>query len=291
MRPNNLKTRIFLDGGDPNETKEAVRLLGFLDGQTTNPTLIAKSPHAQKRFEEGKRFGKEEMIGFYREVVLEISRLIPKGSVSVEVYADGDTDAQTMLSQGKEMFVWIPNAHIKFPTTKEGLIAAEVATKQGLRVNLTLCFSQEQAAAVYSATRNAKKGDVFVSPFIGRLDDAGLNGIALLENILKMYRQGDGHVEVLAASVRHLDHFLRCLQMGVDIITSPFKVLKEWADKDMILPDSTYQYPIQNLKAIPYRALDLNSDWQKFNITHPLTDKGIIRFSDDWNALIAKKNN
>ncbi len=98
------------------------------------------------------------------------------------------------------MFSWIPNAHVKFPTSREGLEAAGRAVKEGLRVNMTLCFTQEQAAAVYSATAGAKKGDVFISPFIGRLDDRGENGMDLIENIQKMYGTGDGHVEVLTAS-------------------------------------------------------------------------------------------
>ena len=91
--------------------------------------------------------------------------------------------AEDMLPQGREMFSWIPNAHIKFPTSHEGLKAADQAVQEGLRVNLTLCFSQEQAAAVYAATKGAKKGDVFVSPFIGRLDDRGENGMDLIANI------------------------------------------------------------------------------------------------------------
>src|SRR5574341_487311 len=170
MRPNNLKSRIFLDGGDPAETRDVLKGLGFLDGQTTNPTLIAKNPEAKKRLERGEKFKKEEVLDFYRGVVRELSGLLPQGSISVEVYADQATTAGAMLAQGREMFEWIPNAHVKFPGSREGLRAAEQAVRDGLRVNLTLCFSQEQAAAVYGATRGAKKGDVFISPFIGRLD-------------------------------------------------------------------------------------------------------------------------
>ena len=88
------------------------------------------------------------------------------------------------------MFGWIPNAHVKFPTSAEGLKAAEKAIGLGLRVNMTLCFSQAQAAAVYAATRGARKGQVFVSPFIGRLDDRGENGMDLIANILRMYAKG-----------------------------------------------------------------------------------------------------
>src|SRR3989344_4842731 len=102
--------------------------------------------------------------------------------------------------QGKEMFSWIPNAHVKYPTTKAGLEAAHRSIQEGMRVNMTLVFTQEQAAAVYAATKGAKRGDVFVSPFIGRLDDRGENGMDLIKNIIKMYRGGDGHVLILGAS-------------------------------------------------------------------------------------------
>jgi len=286
MRPKNLKTRIFLDGGDPEETKEVIRLLGFLDGQTTNPTLISKNPRARHRLEKGEKFTREEIIDFYQETVKEISKLIPQGSISVEVYADHLTLAETMLSQGKEMFSWIPNAHIKFPTSQEGLKAAEQAVKSGMRVNLTLCFSQEQAAAVYAATRGAKRGDAFVSPFIGRLDDRGENGMDLISHILQMYRKGDGHVMVLTASVRKIDHLLYALKLGSDIMTAPFNVLKEWAEKGLPMPGDDYVYRPGGLKSIPFKEIDLTKNWQSYDIGHELTDKGMERFSADWNALI-----
>lgn len=244
--------KIFLDSGDVEETKQAINLLDSLDGQTTNPTLIAKNPAAT-----GKKFTKEEIFSFYRSVVEQISKLIPQGSVSIEVYADKTTGAEEMFKQGKEMFSWIPNAHIKYPITKAGLEAAKKSVKAGMRVNMTLCFSLEQAAAVYAATKGAKKGDVFVSPFVGRLDDQGENGMDLVRNILEMYRQGDGHVQVLTASVRNPGHFLKAKSLGSDIITAPLRVLKQWADQD-------------------------------YDIKHELTDAGIERFAKDWNNLIKK---
>src|SRR5512139_2316371 len=125
MRPLNLKTKIFLDGGDPDETRQLLGLLGFLDGQTTNPTLISKNPEARMRLEGGEKFSAEEILAFYRKVVGEVSGLIPKGSISVEVYADARTTSEAMCRQAQEMFSWIPNAHIKFPTTTEGLKSAE----------------------------------------------------------------------------------------------------------------------------------------------------------------------
>lgn len=286
MKPRNLKTKIFLDGGDPQETREIVELLGFLDGQTTNPTLIAKNPEAQAKLAGGEKFSPEEIYEFYREVIEKIAVLIPKGSISIEVYADHSTKIGEMFSWGKEMFSWIPNAHIKFPITREGLGAAEKAIKEGMRVNLTLCFSQEQAAAVYAATLGAQKGQVFISPFVGRLDDRGENGMDLIKNIIEMYGQGDGHVEVLTASVRNLGHFLYALRLGSDIITSPSKILKEWVEKKMFLPDNNFVYNAGNLKPISYQEISLNKKWREYDIAHELTDAGIRKFSEDWNKLI-----
>lgn len=320
-RPQDLKTRIFLDGGDPEETKKVIEKLGFLDGQTTNPTLISKNPEAAKRLAEGQKFLKEEIFDFYKqslqkkftkaelanffykEVVTEISGLIPEGSVSVEVYADANTTAEEMFSQGKDMYTWIPNAHVKYPTTKAGLQAAEKSIKEGIRVNMTLVFSQEQAAAVYAATKQVDTPgvssqshlgggslegfkNVFVSPFIGRLDDRGENGMDVIKNILKMYQAGDGHMAVLTASVRNLDHLMQAIKLGSDIITVPFGILKEWGEKGLPIPDENYIYNVAGLKSIDYRKLDLEKPWTDFDITHDLTDKGIEKFSADWNALI-----
>ena len=191
-----------------------------------------------------------------------------------------------MLEQGKEMFGWIPNAHVKFPTSAEGLKAASAAIGQGLRVNMTLCFSQAQAAAVYAATRGARKGQVFVSPFIGRLDDRGENGMDLIGNIVRMYAKGDGHVEVLTASVRKVDHLLYAIRLGSDIITSPFSFLEEWGKKGLALPGADYRYDPGSLKPIPYEEIDLTKEWREYDIRHDLTDKGMERFSQDWNSLI-----
>ena len=286
MKPKDLRTRIFLDGGDPDETRKIIGLLGFLDGQTTNPTLISKNPRARQRLEKGEKFTGEEIIGFYRETVKEISKLIPQGSISIEVYSDLSTLAEAMLKQAGKMFSWIPNAHIKFPVSREGLKAAEQVVKSGMRVNLTLCFTQDQAAAVYAATKGAKRGDVFVSPFIGRLDDRGENGMDVISHILKMYRKGDGHIMVLTASVRKLDHLLYALRLGSDIITAPFNVLKEWGEKGLPLPKGDYVYDSANLRGIPFKEIDLTKKWETYDIRHELTDKGMGRFSADWNALI-----
>jgi transaldolase len=286
MRPKKLKTKIFLDGGDPGETKEIIDLFGFLDGQTTNPTLISRNPKVRKRLEQGQKFKKKEILIFYREVVNEISEMIPQGSVSVEVYADDSTTAEQMLAEGLEMSSWIPNAHIKFPSTKEGLKAAENAVRAKLRVNMTLCFKQEQAAAVYSATLGSNKGEVFVSPFVGRLDDRGENGMDLIKNTLKMYQNGDGHVELLTASVRNIDHLLYGLKLESDIISVPFKILKQWGQAGLEVPGPDYVYDAHDLRMIPYAEIDLTKNWMEYDIDHELTTKGIERFSADWNALI-----
>jgi len=286
MKPKDLASKIFLDGGDPEETREIRELLGFLDGQTTNPTLISKNPEASKRLERGEKFSEQEIIDFYHSVVKEISGILPAGSVSVEVYADSETRAEQMLSQGKMMFGWVPNAHIKFPSAPEGLKAAEQAVSDGLRVNMTLCFRQEQAAAVYAATRKAKRGDVFVSPFVGRLDDLKENGMDLIANIIRMYQKGDGHVEVLTASVRTLGHLLHAIQLGSDIITAPGKILREWSAKGLPMPNSDYIYDSVGVKPVNNKKLDLAWSWRDFDISHDLTVKGMQKFSEDWDSLV-----
>src|SRR5262249_6343720 len=144
-------------------------LIGFVDGQTTNPSLIAKNPEIQQRIAAGQALSPQEEKDEYRKIVQTISPLVGDAGVSIEVFADMDTTADDMLAQGEEMFSWIPNAHIKYPCTHEGLRAAELSVRKQIRVNMTLCFSQDQAAAVYAATRGSKD-PVYVSPFVGRLD-------------------------------------------------------------------------------------------------------------------------
>jgi transaldolase len=287
MRPSTLNTKLFLDSGSADDTKTALETIGFLDGQTTNPSLIAKSPGAQARLSAGKKFTSAEVKEFYKQTVIDIRSIMPEGSISIEVYADADTKAEKMIAQGIEMNTWIPGAHIKLPTTAEGLRAARHFVDAGVNVNMTLVFSQEQAAAVYSATTGAKKGQVFLSPFIGRLDDIGQDGMSLIGNILKMYHmQGDGHVEVLVASVRSMDHFTASLALGADIITSPQTFLAQWAQGGQEIPEA-FVYHRNDLVHIPFESLDLSSSPESFNIQHDLTDKGLAKFAEDWNTLIA----
>src|SRR6266513_1797588 len=175
MLTNRPETKILVDGGDPNETLRIKNLLGFVDGQTTNPSLVSKNPEIQQLLASGHRLTTEEQKDEYKKIVQKISPLVGDAGVSIEVFADLDTTAEQMLAQGQEMFSWIPNAYIKYPCTHEGLRAAHVSVERGIRVNMTLCFSQDQAAAVYAATVGSK-APVYVSPFVGRLDDHDEDG-------------------------------------------------------------------------------------------------------------------
>jgi transaldolase len=291
-----MKTKIFLDSGDPGETKTIIEMLGFLDGQTTNPSLIAQNPQVKARFDKGDLLSLDELKSQYKEIVKKIRQEMSDGSVSIEVYADLETKADFMIEQALEFNNWVPNPHIKLPTNLEGLKAAKTLVSKSININMTLCFSQEQAAAVYSATEGAEKGSVFVSPFIGRLDDIGLQGMDLIRHINTMYKTGDEHVELLAASVRNMKHFMYSLFLEVDIITAPFNVLKEWAELHKPIPGDTV--PIEqfldmrayfdnsSLDSIQYEDIDLEGDFESFNLDHELTSKGIEKFANDWNALL-----
>jgi len=286
------KTKILVDGGDPEETLRVKELIGFVDGQTTNPSLIAKNPEIRERIASGHTLSPQEEKDEYRRIVQAISPLVGDAGVSIEVFADMDTKAEEMLAQGEEMFSWIPNAYIKYPCTHEGLRAAEISVRRQIRVNMTLCFSQEQAAAVYAATRGSGE-PVYVSPFVGRLDDHGENGIDLVKNIKKMYEDGDGHVYVLAASIRHLDHLLASFATGAELTTVPAKVLVDWDIKDFPMPNKDFSYKAVDAsgkapKAIPYKALDLNRPWQSFDIAHDLTTVGIQKFVADYRSTLRR---
>ncbi|PYX98325.1 MAG: transaldolase [Acidobacteria bacterium] len=292
MRANKPGTKILVDGGDPDQTLQIKKLIGFVDGQTTNPSLIAKNPEVQQLLASGHRLNTEEQKGAYKKIVQRISPLVGTAGVSIEVFADLDTTAEQMVAQGQEMFSWIPNAYIKYPCTHEGLRAAHVSVEHGIRVNMTLCFSQDQAAAVYAATRGSKE-PVYVSPFIGRLDDLGQNGMDVVRNILRMYQAGDHHVHVLAASIRHLDHLLFSFALDADLATVPAKVLEEWAAQGTPLPDDSFVYhgidsKGQHLKPIAYKELDLNAPWESFDVRHELTTKGIKQFVADYESTLRK---
>lgn len=290
MLVNRPKTKILVDGGDPEETRKIKALLGFVDGQTTNPTLIAKNPAIRQLIASGRRLSSREESEEYKRIVQTLSPMVDDAGVSVEVFADLNTSAERMLAQGEEMFSWIPNAYIKYPCTHEGLRAAQLSVRKNIRVNMTLCFSQEQAAAVYAATKGSQD-PVYVSPFVGRLDDRGDKGMDLVRNIRRMYANGDGHVHVLAASIRHLDHLLASLALDVELITAPAKLLEEWAAKEFPLPQPGFTYKGvdskgRNLKPISYEELDLSSPWDRFDIAHELTKKGIEKFVSDYESTL-----
>lgn len=275
----NLPSKIYIDGGDPEETREADSLLkkaGYhgLDGQTTNPTLIAK------------RAKGSDPIAFYRKTVEEISRIIPNGKISIQVIGDPATlTSGDMLSQARDRITWIPNAVIKFPCINTGLEAVEVFCQEG-PVNVTLNFSQEQAAAVYSATK-AHNYDVFISPFVGRLDDIGQSGMDIIVNEMEMYNAlGDGHVQVLTASIRSLKHLQYALFLKSPVITIPFKVFKEWADGGFSLPKDDFIYDIPGLDDIAYKELTLDKDWREYDLHHDLTDAGVAKFWEDWKGIV-----
>jgi transaldolase len=209
--------KFFLDSANLDEIREAAGL-GVLDGVTTNPTLIAK--------EGGVDF--KQHIAAICEIV--------RGDVSAEVTS---LDAEGMLREGREYARIAPNVIIKCPLTREGLKATRQLAAEGTRVNVTLCFSAAQAILA------AKAGAAYISPFMGRLDDVGQNGLAVLADIVEIYRNYEWQTEVLASSVRSPVHVIEAARIGADVATMPFKVLE-----------------------------------QLFN--HPLTDKGLEQFLSDW---------
>jgi transaldolase len=283
---NRPRTRLLVDGGDPQETRQIKDRLGFVDGQTTNPTLIANNPEIKKLIASGHRLSEKEQLDEYRKIVREISPLVGSAGVSIEVFSDRSTKADQMFAQGKEMFSWIPNAYIKYPCTREGLRAAQMSVKQGLRVNLTLCFSQQQVAAVYGATQGTRE-PAYVSPFVGRLDDIGQNGMDLIKNARRMLDKGDGHLLILSASIRSVEHLLYAIQLDSDLATVPGKILTAWADRGAPLPDANFHYESKGTP-IPYEELDLSQPWEKFDLHHDLTDKGIDKFTADYRKTIAE---
>jgi len=209
--------QFFLDTANLNEIREAVAF-GFADGVTTNPSLIAKEANVD-----------------FKQHIAAICEIV-KGPVSAEVTSQ---DMDGMIREGLEYSKIAPNVVIKCPLTRDGLKATRHLADQGIRVNVTLCFSPAQAILA------AKAGASFISPFLGRLDDIGENGLELLQTIVEIYHNYSWKTEVLAASLRHPIHVIEAARMGADIATMPFKVID-----------------------------------QMFN--HPLTDKGQAQFLADW---------
>jgi len=209
--------KFFLDTANLKEIREGMEL-GLCDGVTTNPTLVSKEGNVD-----------------FKQHVAAICEIV-KGPVSAEVTSQ---DLDGMIREGLEYSKIAPNVVIKCPLTREGLKATRQLSDQGIRVNVTLCFSAAQAILA------AKAGASFISPFIGRLDDIGENGLYLLQSIIEVYENYTWKTEVLAASLRHPIHVIEAARLGADIATIPFKVID-----------------------------------QLFN--HPLTDKGQAQFLADW---------
>jgi transaldolase len=188
--------KFFIDTANIEEIKEA-EALAILDGVTTNPSLVAK---------EGKPF---------KETILQICEIV-KGPVSVEVTA---TDKDGMLKQGRDFASWSKYVVVKLPTTREGVKACKVLSGEGIRVNMTLCFSANQALLV------AKAGATYVSPFVGRVDDISQDGMQLIRDIVQIYKNYGFTTQVLTASVRHPMHVVEAAKAGSHVATVPFKVL------------------------------------------------------------------
>jgi transaldolase len=189
--------KFFIDTANLNEIREAAAM-GILDGVTTNPSLMAK---------EGKPNNKE--------TIREICDVVG-GPVSVEVVA---LDAETMAKEGREYADWHKHVVVKLPTTREGVKACKKLSDQGIKINMTLCFSPNQALIV------AKAGATYVSPFIGRLDDISQNGMEVIKQILTIYKNYGYETQVLAASIRHPMHVVEAAMAGAHVSTIPFKVL------------------------------------------------------------------
>lgn len=209
--------KFFIDSANLNEIREAASL-GLADGVTTNPTLISKEGDVD-----------------FKQHIAAICEIV-SGPVSAECTSE---DTEGMLREGRDYSTIAPNVVIKCPLTRAGLKATKQLSGEGIRVNVTLCFSAAQAILA------AKAGASFISPFLGRLDDVGENGLVLLSDIIEIYRNYAWKTEVLAASIRHPIHAIEAARMGADIATMPFKVID-----------------------------------QMFN--HPLTDKGQAQFLADW---------
>lgn len=190
--------QLFIDSGDLDEIREA-QAMGAIDGVTTNPSLLAKGGRPT------------------RQAIAAICELVD-GPVSAEVLA---TDFDGIVREGRELAKLHPNVVVKVPLIGEGLKAVKVFASEGIRTNVTLCFSAPQALFA------AKAGATYISPFVGRLDDAGADGMQLVEEIVTIYRNYDLDTQVLTASVRHPIHFVRAALLGSDVATVPFSVIKQ----------------------------------------------------------------
>lgn len=210
--------KFFIDTANMSEIKEAFEW-GIISGVTTNPSLVAKEKNVT-----------------FEDRLKEITDLVP-GSVSAEVIA---LDAEGMIKEGRELAKIAPNITVKLPMTPDGLTAASTFAKEGIKTNVTLIFSANQALLA------ARAGATYVSPFLGRLDDIGHDGLELVSQIAEIFAIHGLETEIIAASTRHPQHITEAALRGAHIATVPLKVLKQL-------------------------------------FQHPLTDKGIDAFLNDWN--------
>ncbi|HEY3251224.1 MAG TPA: fructose-6-phosphate aldolase [Ignavibacteria bacterium] len=191
--------KIFIDTANLDEIKDAASY-GVLDGITTNPSLMAKEGHKEAR-------------KFYEQICKLVS-----GPVSTEVISK---DYEGMLKEGREFAKIAPNVYVKVPLIKDGLKAVKTFADEGIKTNVTLCFSPSQAVLA------AKAGANIISPFIGRLDDISTSGMELIEQIVQIYGNYGYETEILVASIRHPLHFVESCMLGADICTMPYKVITE----------------------------------------------------------------
>lgn len=210
--------KIFIDTANINEIKEAAAL-GLVDGVTTNPSLVSK---------EGKDF---------RKLLDEILAIVD-GPVSAEVIS---TDYDGIIKEGRLLSAIHENIVVKVPLIREGLKAVKVFSDEGIKTNVTLCFSPSQAVLA------AKAGATYVSPFVGRLDDISTNGMELINQIVTIYKNYDYQTQVLVASVRHPLHFVEAALIGADVCTIPFSVI-----------DRLFDHPLTDLGLKKFL-----SDWDK----------------------------
>ncbi len=214
--------KFFIDTANLDEIKEAAEL-GILDGVTTNPSLVAKEKYD---------------IGF-KELIGEICKIVP-GPVSAEVVS---TDVEGMMNEAHELAKIADNVVVKIPLLKDGLKAVKRLKGEGIKTNVTLCFSPNQALLA------AKAGASFISPFIGRLDDISNEGMELIEQIVTIYGNYGYDTEILVASVRHPMHVVQAALLGADIVTMPFKVI-----------DQLIKHPLTDIGLEKFLA-----DWKKTN--------------------------
>ena len=303
-------TKYLLDSGDPNEYREIAKLAKdngeVLWGSTTNPTLIAKKLTGRQIHSQ------EEAFALQKDIVLEIIDIVP-GAVSAEVYADEKTPASAMIEQGREIATWHSRVVVKLPTTIEGFKARTELRKLGVVTNNTLVFSQEQIYAIclHEKLIQVESGQPdsswppFISPFVGRLDDLGEDGMTLVEGGMRLKSREEfaslpNLPWMLEASIRRLEHMQRGIDAGTELITAPAKIYKEWfvmtpEQKKELTSDYSQglsQIPpwepseaIQNLNTVGQLVAAMTDN--TLDIHHPLTEKGIVRFVADWQALIS----